>query len=130
MRTELIEKERPEDIEFATQVAREALSFIEPMCEYKTWTDVGMALKWLSPELFSLWDEWSSPVGPPSYPGTEAMKKKWDSFPENGRLTLGTLLFHAKEAGYIVPNLWLRDFRLWCCQGACATLQMLHVLRH
>ncbi|WP_438709553.1 PriCT-2 domain-containing protein, partial [Turicimonas muris] len=68
--------------------ARELLAYIDND-DYDTWREVGMALHLEyagSDEALALWDEWS--FNSAKYPegGLDALKKKWDSFEEIGKL--------------------------------------------
>jgi hypothetical protein len=72
------------------------LDYISPD-DYKTWIDVGMALK---NEGYSCtdWEQWSRKSS--KYKDGEC-RKKWRSFANNGDLTAGTIVHYAEENGYI-----------------------------
>lgn len=63
---------------------RALLKELDPNMGYEEWLHVGMSLHHEGQggcEMFSLWDEWSSTGA--TYPGTDQLVKKWNSF---GRL--------------------------------------------
>jgi putative DNA primase/helicase len=103
LRGELADKTRPDDMEWAVECTELALEAIDPDCDYDTWVRVGMAIHWLDPKLFDLWDEWSAEGG--KYEGSDACKAKWDSFGgNNANLTLGTLFYIAQQNGWVMPT--------------------------
>lgn len=74
-----------------------ALWFIDPIsCDYKTWLEIGMALKAEGFEV-TVWDEWSQ-KDPDRYKAAE-IHSKWKSFKREG-ITGGTIFHLAKAAGY------------------------------
>jgi len=79
-----------------------ALQYIYPDCKYKPWLSVGMALRsHFGDDALALWDGWSATGS--SYPESEAIMKKWDSFalPGDRRgIGLATIFFFAKQAGW------------------------------
>ena len=82
----------------ADQDLKEALGFIDPDAEYKTWIDTGMALKSHNENTgLQTWVDWSA-QGTKFKPGE--CEKKWATFPDNGEIGIGTLFHHAKNAGY------------------------------
>lgn len=98
-------KDRPKDPAQTIAVAREAVKAIDPLCDYKTWIDVGMALHWLSEDLFEVWDQWSAGAGDGNYPGSEKLQAHWRSFSgKQSKITIGTLFHYAKEAGFKMPE--------------------------
>jgi len=92
---------------------REALDVLDPGMRHDPWLRVGMALHHETRgEGFHLWDEWSSRGG--NYPGTQALKARWDSFGRGGQrpVTVHALLRLANEAGAHIDTsaLALADF--------------------
>lgn len=86
------DQKRPEE-----QV-REMLRLMDPDIEENSWHKVGMALKtWDETVGFKLWDLWSS-KGSKYVPGD--CRKRWRSWKGTG-VTMGTLIYMAKEAGWI-----------------------------
>ena len=82
----------------ADQDLKEALGFIDPDAEYKTWIDTGMALKSHDENTgWQMWVDWSA-QGAKFKPGE--CEKKWATFPDNGEIGIGTVFHHAKNAGY------------------------------
>ena len=77
------------------------------------WLRVGMAVHHETDggdDGFDIWDEWSSEGD--SYPGTEALRHRWDSFrPTPGRrsTTMASVIKMAKEAGYRPSEAVSRD---------------------
>jgi predicted P-loop ATPase len=79
-----------------------ALQALSPDMPHDDWVDVGMAIKaGLGDPGFRLWDYWSSKGT--KYPGTEALRKKWDSFRGSG-ITEATVFGMAKAAGWKPPR--------------------------
>lgn len=83
----------------------ELLAALDPDMGREDWIRVGMAL---SHECqhddtgFELWDEWSA--GGATYPGTEGLRKDWDSFERRSgqrrrQVTMATVIKMAKDAG-------------------------------
>jgi hypothetical protein len=64
---------------------------------YESWVKVGMILK-NAGDYFELWDEWSQKSD--KYKGSE-MKKVWDGFKKDGRLTVGTLIHWCHQHGIV-----------------------------
>lgn len=94
----------PDDPTRTAEIAREAITYCDPNCGYEEWISIGMAVRCLGPEYFSVWDEWSADGD--GYPGSPHCKKHWDSFPgPSGKITLGTLFHYAKRGGYVMPPL-------------------------
>lgn len=82
-----------------------ALGYINPDNDYDDWLHVGMALhafsggaKWA----FDLFDNWSAHGEKYKY-GEPA--QKWESFDQNGNITINTLFYLAKQNGYNSPNM-------------------------
>jgi hypothetical protein len=87
----------PEDI-------RPALQVIDPDCAMKRWVEIGMALKHqFGDEGYALWDDWSA-RGKAKYPGSDATRRRWDSFSGQTSnrvpVTLRTVLRIAEESGW------------------------------
>jgi RecA/RadA recombinase len=63
---------------------QEALDVLDPSMPHEGWLRVGMALHHeTSGQGFALWDQWSSTGS--TYPGTEALQTRWDSFGRGGQ---------------------------------------------
>ena len=76
---------------------RSALKTINPDCGYHQWTRVGMALKSTDhPRAFDWWNDWSR-KSRDQYPGQTECQKKWQSFRQDGGITVGTLLWMARQ---------------------------------
>ena len=77
------------------------LACIDPDCDYETWVKVGMAVHHATSGAgYDIWDDWSK-NGKKYTGGTEP---KWHSFGKSANpVTLGTLVHHAKEGGYVEP---------------------------
>lgn len=95
----------------------ELLDALDPNMGREDWIRVGMAL---SHECqhddtgFELWDEWSA--GGATYPGTEGLRKDWDSFERRKgqprkNVRMATVIRMAKEAGYRAPGLAADELR-------------------
>jgi hypothetical protein len=67
---------------------------------YQEWLEIGMAIHSFDPALLWLWEEWSRLC--PSKFQEGVCAKKWRSFKKSGR-TLGTLFYHARQAGWDDP---------------------------
>lgn len=81
-----------------------ALNFVSPE-GYDVWVKVGRGLYGsLGDAGFRLWDYWSSKSQ--KYDGSEASKKKWDSFRTTESITAGTVFHLAKEGGWKPPRAW------------------------
>lgn len=72
------------------------LGHIHPDGDYLDWVSVGMALKDYGIG-FDIWDAWSSKGG--KYPGSQELRKKWDSFKGAG-VSIGSVYFFAHQNGY------------------------------
>jgi len=79
----------------------EALSYCDPDCDHDTWIHLGMSLK-AAGGTFEEYDEWSSKGI--KYPGSEAVRTRWDSFEAEGAITPGTLYHNAVESGWEPPR--------------------------
>ncbi len=81
-----------------------ALNYISPDIERDIWWRIGSALKKeMNGAGFTLFDNWSSRAGKPTYEGTNLTRKQWDTFEDKG-ITIRTLWHHAKLAGYKPPK--------------------------
>lgn len=81
----------------SNEAIQAALSFI-PSNDRELWLKVGMALKAeLSEEGFSLFDRWSSNAE--NY-APDAVKSVWKGFKTGGKISIGTLLYEAKQRGF------------------------------
>lgn len=80
---------------------RDALTFINPDCEYEDWKNIGMALQSeFADSGLSLWDEWSSKGE--KYPGTRELSSKYRTFmPKAGGVTIRTLFKMARDSGWM-----------------------------
>ncbi|HMB06941.1 MAG TPA: PriCT-2 domain-containing protein, partial [Isosphaeraceae bacterium] len=84
------------------ELARQALEHLDPMADgYDEWIKVGMCLRTLGDAGLVLWDEWSRQ----STKYEEGVcSQKWETFSEDGGLTLGTLFYLAKQHGWEGPR--------------------------
>lgn len=82
---------------------RLALSFVPPH-DYRTWIEVGMALKSGGIDL-AVWEEWSA-RSPKYVPGI--CVEKWASF-HGGQLGLGSLFYRARQNGFAFPPAFERS---------------------
>jgi putative DNA primase/helicase len=74
-----------------------ALSFV-PSDDRDTWIEMGMAVKSeLGDAGFDVWNDWSQSAE--NYKERDA-KSVWKSIKEGGRITIGTLLYEAKQRGF------------------------------
>lgn len=88
----MLEEQRKKDL-------LDALKWIDPSeCNYKTWLDIGMALKAEGMDI-SAWDEWSSQDKQPGRYDPSVIAEKWKSFRRQG-ITGGTIFHLAAAAGY------------------------------
>ena len=73
------------------ELIEEALSRVNPDCEYDDWVRVGMALhaKDSGSRGFDTWDSWSARGE--KYPGRDELEKKWRTF-KAGEIHFGTLV--------------------------------------
>lgn len=78
---------------------RDALSHIDPGCDYMQWIRIGMALhEWDGAEGLGMWDEWSK--GSEEKYKADECSDKWSSFTEGGGITIATLFGDAMEGGW------------------------------
>lgn len=98
---------RPPVTEVTLEIAKEALSVIDPDIGYNDWFDIALALRHqFSPkkveEAFQIFDEWSSQGN--KYPGQDEVLYKWNSTRATpiGRVpvTIRSLLHKAVEHGW------------------------------
>jgi hypothetical protein len=86
------------------ETAQSALGFIPNSgtgLGYEDWIRVGMALHSVDTELFSEWDRWSQQSS--KYVESEC-RRKWSSFNGQGDVTIGTLVYMAKQHGWKPPT--------------------------
>jgi Protein of unknown function (DUF3987)/Primase C terminal 2 (PriCT-2) len=85
-------------------LAREALGHLSASrCDqYDDWLRVGMALHSVDDSLLADWDYWSSGCTEKYRPG--ACAEKWRGFRRDGKVTLGTLRFWAKQDTGWIPT--------------------------
>ena len=78
------------------------LNYINPDCDHETWVKCGMACHEASGgTAFSVWDEWSARGS--KYPD-DGLEKRWHSFGKSANpVTLGTLIYHAEQGGWVRP---------------------------
>lgn len=91
------QKEYPkESLDKTTKRVKIALEKIPQwVCEdYFTWINVGMALKTLGEEGFSLWNEWSKKS---SKYDEDALIYRWENFQPN-EITIASIFYYAKQA--------------------------------
>jgi putative DNA primase/helicase len=80
----------------------DALQCVSASVGYHDWLNIGMGLKAaLGDRGFALWNYWSSKGD--SYPGTEALDRKWHSFQSDG-VTEATVFKLATQAGWKPPR--------------------------
>ncbi|WP_202967142.1 plasmid replication protein, CyRepA1 family [Candidatus Williamhamiltonella defendens] len=81
------------------QEIQECLYFISPEQDYDTWARVGRALhsEFGDKNGFALFDNWSS--GGANYQ-KKAIREQWKSFRNTDRVTLGTVIYLAKQGGW------------------------------
>jgi hypothetical protein len=100
-----LEHLRAPDPDISLDIARNALSRLDPDCSRQEWIDVAAALKHqFSPredaEAFKLFDEWSS-LATTKYQGERETRQVWNSYAQTpkGRvpITIRTLIRRAKE---------------------------------
>jgi len=78
--------------------AVKALQFIDPDVSYSVWVEIGMALQErFSNSGFDMWDAWSSHG---TKYNSKEMWNKWQSFRNDGGITIATMYDHAKLAGW------------------------------
>lgn len=81
-----------------TERARAALSYLSPSCDRDAWVKYGMCLKHeFGDSGFDLWDEWSSQSEKYS---AVAARAAWKSIKAEGKRTIGTLFYDAKQNGW------------------------------
>jgi hypothetical protein len=77
----------------------EALGFVSPDCDRKTWIEVGMALHYASPSNLELWREWSSKSTSKYNPWE--IDGQWRSFKNrDDGIRVNSLYFHARKGGW------------------------------
>ena len=88
---------------------KDMLTYVSPSCAYEEWVQIGMAIHHTTGgQGFELWDAWSSKGE--GY-DEKAMDKKWHSFGKSGNpVTIGTLIYHAEQAGYVRPVTFDSDY--------------------
>ena len=89
-----------ETVDITEAEIADMLSYVDYNADHDTWVSCGMAVHHATGGSgFSIWDEWSSKGD--SYPGRNALSKRWHSFGKSANpVTLGTLIFHAESAGW------------------------------
>jgi len=91
-----------------TSEIEQALSFIDPDCDYYTWIRIGFALYDEfdgSDDGFTLFDNWSAQSS--KYDGSEKLYRKWQSFGNShseNKCTIATVFKYAIENGYKPPK--------------------------
>jgi hypothetical protein len=72
--------------------------------DYKTWIDIGHALKHAFGDAgYGIWDRWSTRSAT-KYPGGEETRRRWSTFQPAGGVKLGTLFELARQGGYVPPR--------------------------
>jgi hypothetical protein len=103
-----------------------ALAAIDPSCPYQQWVEIGMALHaWDAERGLALWDTWSRP-GKTYQEG--ACAEKWASFGSSDGIGVGTVIHHAKAAGWIGPAgkeiaLYNQDHAVVLVSGKCRVIK-------
>ena len=71
--------------------------------DYDLWIKMGFALKHaFGIAGFNLWDKWSSKSS--AYDGLGKTREAWERLEPDGTLTIGTIFYHAQEAGWDGPS--------------------------
>jgi len=85
------------------QLASEAMWALPPEAtdDYDIWITIGQSLHSLDDSMLDQWDEWSKQSD--KYQPGEC-QKRWKTFDKGGARTLGSLIHHAKEAGWQPPQ--------------------------
>jgi hypothetical protein len=83
--------------DFTLDDIQDMLAKISPDIGYDEWINIGMALHHAG-HPFSVWDGWSSGGG--KYVGNKDTATHWRSFKQSGGVSLGSLVHHAKAAGW------------------------------
>lgn len=101
-----VEGDRVDWPEMTIQEIQGALSFINADCPRVLWVNIGTALKGIDPNLVGEWVAWSRTSGNPKHKDTDdELRIQWNSFdPEKGA-GCGTIVYHAKAAGWNADNL-------------------------
>lgn len=90
-----------EGVDLSLADAADALDRIDPH-DRDTWIRMGMALKSeFGDAAYETWDAWSATAS--NYSSREA-RTQWRSLKEHGRVSIGTLIHEAKEAGWQPPR--------------------------
>ena len=83
--------------------AEDALSYIDPDCDYTTWIELGQALHTaFGAQGHQLWANWSSQGS--KFKSDQDIDAHWKSFHQGKGVSIGTLFHHAKMAGYSPPS--------------------------
>ena len=77
-----------------------ALDTLDPSCPRDEWIKIGMAVKDAGEDLFEEWNDWSARGE--GYNEKDALAA-WESF-KPGKITLGSLLYRARQNGWIDPR--------------------------
>ena len=77
-----------------------ALEKLDPSCPRDEWIKIGMAVKDAGEDLFEEWNDWSARGE--GYNEKDALAA-WESF-KPGKITLGSLLYRARQNGWIDPR--------------------------
>ena len=94
--------EHPDPV-FDISKIKSAVTALNPDCSYQDWITVLMALKSANQSgAFALFDDWSS--GGKKYPGHKQCWEKWQTFRSDGEVGLGSLIFLAKQSGWVNPT--------------------------
>lgn len=81
---------------------REALTFVSA-APRDEWVRVGLALKHeLGDDGFEVWDEWSQTSV--KYPGEDEAQRRWQTLRPDGRVTLATVFWLARQEGWSGPQ--------------------------
>jgi hypothetical protein len=95
-------RKRPQDRELALS----ALAGLSPSLAdgYWPWLRAGMALHGVSDDdaMLQAWDRWSQHCADKYRPGV--CEQKWESFDNKGGLGLGSLIYWAKQNGWVPPQ--------------------------
>ena len=77
-----------------------ALEKLDPSCPRDEWIKIGLAVKDAGEDLFEEWNDWSARGE--GYNEKDALAA-WESF-KPGKITLGSLLYRARQNGWIDPR--------------------------
>lgn len=91
---------------------QEMLAVLDPDCDYDAWIKIGMSIHHATGGAgFDQWCDWSSNGS--KYPGPDKLERHWHSFGKSANpATLGTLVYYAEQAGYLLPVTFESDIHV------------------